>query len=131
MRLEPIASRTLRAADLGIAHLLGDFTTQSRRVLMTTHRGDVEPFVGLYQINGHSRACGIDHAEAETIFGTRWFNVPGGYLNACHLAPRYRSDRCPQGGGSLASLLPEPFVRVTRSSGENLNGSLSDAMNRK
>ena len=87
MRFEPIASSALRAAYFGIAHLLGDLTTQLRSVRVATHRGDVEPFVGLYQINGHTRACRIDHAETKTIFGTRWLDVPGGYLHACHLTP--------------------------------------------
>ena len=32
MALEPIARRALSAADLGVGHLLGDFTAQLRRV---------------------------------------------------------------------------------------------------
>ena len=73
MNLEPIACGTLRATDLEIAHLLGDFTAQLRGILVAPHRRDVEPFVRLDQINRNARPCGIDHAKAETIFGIRGF----------------------------------------------------------
>jgi hypothetical protein len=76
MNLEPIACGTLRATDLGIAHLLGNFPSQLRGILVATHRRDVEPFVRLDQINRDTRPCRIDHAKAETIFGIRRFGAP-------------------------------------------------------
>ncbi len=76
MGLEPIARRALGAADLGIAHLFGDFTTQLRGILVAAHGGDVEPLVRLHQINSHARARGEDHAKAETIFGIRRLCAP-------------------------------------------------------
>jgi hypothetical protein len=41
----------LRAADLGIAHLLGNLAAQLRRLLVTAHRSDVEPLVRLNEVN--------------------------------------------------------------------------------
>jgi len=84
MSLEPIARGTLRATDLGIAHLLGNFTPQLRCVLVAAHRRDVEPLVRLHQINCDARPRGIDHAKTEAIFGIRRFGAPRRHFHACH-----------------------------------------------
>ena len=76
MRLEPVARRALGTADLGIAHLFGDFTAQLRGILVAAHGRDVEPLVRLHQINRYARACGENHAKTETIFGVRWLGAP-------------------------------------------------------
>jgi hypothetical protein len=49
--LEPVARSALRAADLGIAHLLRNFAAQLRCLLVTAHRSNVEPLVSLHEVN--------------------------------------------------------------------------------
>ena len=84
MSLEPIARGPLRATDLGIAHLFGNFSSQLRRVLVAAHRRDVEPLVRLHQINCDARPRGVDHAKAEAIFSVRRFGAPRRHFHARH-----------------------------------------------
>jgi hypothetical protein len=119
MNLEPIACGTLRATDLGIAHLLGDFTSQLRGILVATHRRDVEPFVRLDQINRDARPCGIDHAKAETIFGIRRFGAPRRHFHACHFTSPFflaLPQGCLKAARQIVSLLPDLSRRAPRSS---------------
>src|SRR5262249_3314212 len=51
MSLEPVSRSALRAADLGIAHLLGNLAAQLGCLLVTAHRSDVEPLVRLHEVN--------------------------------------------------------------------------------
>ena len=57
MSLEPVARRTLRAADLGIAHLLGNLAAQLRCLLVAAHSRDVEPLVRLHEVNRYARSA--------------------------------------------------------------------------
>ena len=47
MRLEPVARGALGAADLAVAHLLGDLAPQPHGLAMPARGGDVEPLVRL------------------------------------------------------------------------------------
>ncbi len=97
MRLQPIARSALRTTDLGVAHLFGDLTTHLRGILVTAHRGDVEPLVRLHKVDRHACPRGKDHAKAETIFGVRWLGAPRRHFQARHCNPLFVSAVVPQG----------------------------------
>jgi hypothetical protein len=48
MRLQPRARGALRLANFTIAHLLGDFAAQTRRIAVSARSGDIEPLVRLH-----------------------------------------------------------------------------------
>src|SRR6185369_1517789 len=133
MRFQPVARRALRVADLAVAHLLGDLTAQPRTVLVAAHGGDVEPLVRLHEIDADIGADGVAHAERKAVAGVFRF-IDGRGRRDDHVGHWWLPFRLNgRPSPSIASL----FVRsgmlrsASRSWGENLNDSLSDAMNRR
>src|SRR4029078_8530300 len=109
-------------------------STQLRRIFVAAHGSDIEPFVVLHQIDRHAGPRRKDHAKAEAIFRARWLDAPRSHFAACHFAPHFdRRAPCNRSFAQVLvkSLLSGLLFRTARSSGENLNDSLSDAMNRK
>ena len=130
MRLEPITRGALCAADLGITHLFSDLPAQLRGILVAAHGRDIEPLVRLHQVDSHTRARRKTMPRPKQSSAFAGSAPPAAISMLVILAPRYFSGRCAPSDRSLRSSCAGTFVRAGRSSGENLNGSLNDAMNR-
>ncbi len=73
MRLQPRACRALRLPDLAVAHLLGDFPAQPRRITVPSRRRDIEPLVRLHEVNNHACTGRMHHSQCEAFVRARCF----------------------------------------------------------
>ena len=109
MCFEPITRGPLSTPDVRVAHLLGDLTAKLRGILVTTHGRDIKPLVRLHEVDRYARACRINHAETEAIFGVCWFGSSGRNFHACHSgSPLFR----PMRPRNRQILSPEHSVRA-------------------
>jgi hypothetical protein len=82
--------------------LLGNLTAQLRGILVTTHGRDIEPLVRLHEVDRYARACRINHAETEAIFGVCWFGSSGRNFHACHSGSPFFVRCAPQSADPVA-----------------------------
>ena len=132
----PLASRAPRAGHgrSRQSAICSAISRRSRaRIAVAAHGRDVEPLVRLDQIDRDARARRIVHAEREAAFrvGRLHGDVAANSMSAIS-APHVARGRKPQWPTAL-SLLPGRKLRSERGDheAENLNGSLSVAMNRR